>query len=215
MWKWIVDIWNCIIEIDTDWPMVIITTIYVVATVRILRANRKSADAAREQLAITKEQYEEAKRLEFMPMLQMQFSHNENDLHEVEHIDIYPSEAEDPSTISQFFDVKNIGNGTAANITFTWKFTTLDFFGTDYLPISGIMHGDSCKLILSCDIDSRLIEESTLSLEFEYYDLIGNGYEQRIFLRIKDGEFVRCENDLPKYLGDKTYVFENREVHHE
>ena len=64
MWKWIVDIWSCIIEIDTDWPMVIITTIYVVATVRILHANRKSADAAREQLAITKEQYEEAKRLE-------------------------------------------------------------------------------------------------------------------------------------------------------
>lgn len=214
MWESIVSIWNWFISIDTDWPMVIITVIYVIATICIMKANQKAAYAAKEQLAISREQYEESKRLEYMPILQMRLSHNEENPHEFEYIDISPIEMEASSTTSQFFELKNVGNGTAINILFTWKFIDLGFSDTDYLPFS-IMQGDSYKINLSCDMDNNLPKDSTLTLEFEYNDLLGNTYEQRIFLRIEDEAFVRCENDLPKYLGDKTYVFENREVHHE
>lgn len=46
----------------TDWLMVIITAIYVVATIYICRANIRSAEATREQLAESKRQFEEGNR---------------------------------------------------------------------------------------------------------------------------------------------------------
>ncbi|MBQ2996119.1 MAG: hypothetical protein IJE22_02650 [Oscillibacter sp.] len=46
----------------TDWLMVAITAVYVVATIFICRANIKSADATREQVAEAKRQYEEEHR---------------------------------------------------------------------------------------------------------------------------------------------------------
>lgn len=53
----------------TDWLMVIITAVYVVATIFICWANIKSARATREQLAETKRQYEEEHR----PYISYQF----------------------------------------------------------------------------------------------------------------------------------------------
>lgn len=46
----------------TDWLMVIITLVYVVATIFICLANMKSAKATREQLAESKRQFEEGNR---------------------------------------------------------------------------------------------------------------------------------------------------------
>ena len=46
----------------TDWLMVIITAVYVIATVFICKANVKSAQATREQVAEARRQYEEEHR---------------------------------------------------------------------------------------------------------------------------------------------------------
>ena len=46
----------------TDWLMVFITLVYVVATIRICKANIKSAEATRDQLAESKRQYDEENR---------------------------------------------------------------------------------------------------------------------------------------------------------
>lgn len=46
----------------TDWIMVIITTIYVIATIFICKANIKSANATREQVAEQKRQFDETNR---------------------------------------------------------------------------------------------------------------------------------------------------------
>ena len=46
----------------TDWLMVIITSVYVIATILICRANIKSAEATKEQIAESKRQYEEEHR---------------------------------------------------------------------------------------------------------------------------------------------------------
>lgn len=53
----------------TDWLMVIITAVYVLATIFICRANIKSAEATREQVAESKRQYEE----EHQPYISYQF----------------------------------------------------------------------------------------------------------------------------------------------
>lgn len=46
----------------TDWLMVVITFVYVVATIFICIANLRSAKATREQLAVSKRQYDEENR---------------------------------------------------------------------------------------------------------------------------------------------------------
>ena len=47
---------------SADWVMVIITGIYVIATILICCANIKSANATKEQLAEMQKQYAEANR---------------------------------------------------------------------------------------------------------------------------------------------------------
>jgi len=53
--------------------MVLITSIYVIATINISNANIKSAEATREQITESKRQFEESKRLQVMPYLQLSF----------------------------------------------------------------------------------------------------------------------------------------------
>ena len=51
----------------TDWLMVGITLIYVIATIAIWFANHKSARATEKLLVESKRQFDETKRLEHMP----------------------------------------------------------------------------------------------------------------------------------------------------
>lgn len=53
----------------TDWLMVIITAVYVIATIAICRANIKAANASRAQLDEMKRQYEEENR----PIIEAEF----------------------------------------------------------------------------------------------------------------------------------------------
>ena len=57
----------------TDWLMVGITGIYVIATIFICVFNGRSAKATREQIAESKRQFEETKRLEYMPCFEIHF----------------------------------------------------------------------------------------------------------------------------------------------
>jgi len=54
---------NCNGNNLADWIMVIITAIYVGATIAIFITNRKSEKAAYSQLEVSKQQFEETKRL--------------------------------------------------------------------------------------------------------------------------------------------------------
>ena len=56
----------------TDWLMFCITTIYVVATIFICRANIKAANATRDQIAESQRQFSENRRLDVMPYLQFE-----------------------------------------------------------------------------------------------------------------------------------------------
>ena len=55
---------------------VIVTVVYVIATIFICVANIKSAKASHDQIAESQKQFEETKRLECMPFLQMEISHD-------------------------------------------------------------------------------------------------------------------------------------------
>lgn len=55
----------------TDWIMVVITAIYVVATIVICVFNYKTAKAANLQIQESKRQFDETRRLQIMPYLQV------------------------------------------------------------------------------------------------------------------------------------------------
>ena len=57
----------------TDWLMVGITVVYVIATVFICWANFSSARASKAQVEESKRQYEETKRLQMMPYIHVVF----------------------------------------------------------------------------------------------------------------------------------------------
>ena len=57
---------------EADWAMVIITAIYVVATIGISVFNYRSTKAAINQNEISKYHFEERKRIDNMPFLQME-----------------------------------------------------------------------------------------------------------------------------------------------
>ena len=57
------------VNMDSNWAMVIITSVYVIATIVICVANIKSANASKKQLIETKKQYEDSDR----PIVEAEF----------------------------------------------------------------------------------------------------------------------------------------------
>lgn len=187
----------------TDWLMVGITGIYVVATIFICIFNAKSAKATHEQVAESKRQFEESKRLETMPFLQLEIpTENETPLFEVE-LDLCGEETTD--TLYKIVRLKNLGNGSATNINYTWKYERLSAPLYDYPPVNAIMHGDSYYFQLTFNTDETIETGTTGILIWQYDDLLGNSYEQKVCLIFDEGDLVRCENDIPNFVGVIRY----------
>ena len=187
----------------TDWLMVGITGIYVVATIFICIFNAKSAKATHEQVEESKRQFEESKRLETMPFLQLEIpAENETPLFEIE-LDLCSEKATD--TLYKIVRLKNIGNGSATNINYTWKCECLSTPVYDYPPVNAIMHGDCYYFQLTINADESVETGITGILIWQYDDLLGNSYEQKVCLIFDEGDLVRCENDTPDYVGAIRY----------
>ena len=197
----------------TDWLMVGITFVYVVATILICVYNAKSSKTTKEQVAESKRQFEESKRLETMPFLQLEILTN-RDRPQFE-IELDLCDGNKTETIYRDVRLKNLGNGSASNIIYTWERKNDSSVKCDYLPINGIMHGDSYCVQLTINVEEyNELEEVNGDgvLTWQFDDLLGNSYKQKVCLIIKEGEIVRCENDIPRYLGVvKYYIPEKSE----
>ena len=101
----------------TDWLMVIITAVYVVATIAICYFNAKSAKAARDQLEESKQQYEKSSRLQCMPFLQLEpLLTSPDEFSFIVRINI--AHEKKATRFTRPFALKNLGNGTAINIVY-------------------------------------------------------------------------------------------------
>ena len=76
MWAWFDSVCN-FLNANSGALMVIITVVYVVATIAIWRANSTSAKATKEQTEESKRQFEETKRLEHLPVMKVRFTSKE------------------------------------------------------------------------------------------------------------------------------------------
>lgn len=186
----------------TDWLMCGITLIYVIATFIICIYNKKTEKATHQQIDESKRQFEESKRLETMPFLQLEIpAINETPVFEIE-IDL--CEGKTKNTLYKNVRLKNLGNGSASNIIYEWKgINSREVF--DYPPINAIMHGDSYYFQFAFNTDEKVITGTIGVLTWKYDDLLGNSYEQKVSLIFDEDDLVRCENDTPTYLGVIKY----------
>ena len=187
----------------TDWIMVGITAVYVIATILILRANKKSAEVAETQLQQSrdeteelKKQFEESQRLSCQPFLQIEKTSmlpNENYIQIF--IPIHYEESDDfsyPGSIRQDFVIKNLGNGNAINIFYSWDDYSKTHKDTCCPSVNAIMHGDTygIRMVVNPLIESRSY------LRFYYNDLIGNSYTQKFLINIQNNR-ISLDNDSP------------------
>ena len=145
-----------------------------------------------------------------MPFLQLEIpTENETPLFEIE-LDLYEGDSTD--TLYKIVKLKNLGNGSATNIVYTWKRNNTCDQVCDYPPINAIMHGDSYYFQLTFYTDETVETGTTGVLIWQYDDLLGNSYEQKVSLIFNEGDLVRCENDTPKYLGIIGYKLADKDA---
>ncbi len=170
----------------TDWLMVAITAVYVVATIFICRANIKSAEATREQVAESKRQYEETQRLQMMPYLQFDCL-GDSGGHSLELVLASGDLGGGVSTAK--ISIKNIGPGTARDITYKWISFTNTYDGGVF-PIQAIQSGDMQSLCISFAGPVNEPPKLQASFELHFKDFLGNMYLQTItftFIRKNSG----------------------------
>ena len=159
--------------------MVLITAIYVIATINISNANIKSAEATREQVLESTKQYEDSRHLQIMPFIRAYFSRDKAPDYPV----YLPlgNEIKDKEGSGNNIQIENIGKGAAIDVSYAWKYGSIEDKGT--IGVAGIKEGAQCKLDLAFFGD--LENEITEGLFILYYcDLLGKKYEQEILLKV-------------------------------
>ena len=101
--------------------------------------------------------------------------------------------------------LKNIGNGTATTITYVQKCEHTQGFQADYPPINAIMNGDTYYVLLLCRNNDVMPSKADAVLVFQYDDLLGFSYKQKVILHFEGNTLLWCENDTPQYIGLTSY----------
>lgn len=185
-----------------DWIMVAITAIYVIATIFITKSNIASADAARKQLKEGRIQFDEMRRLSSLPFLQIELNVKKDC--PVEYTLELPIGNNTPGDLfSQIGVLRNIGNGTAMNIVYSWDCKEAEISIIDSFFVNAVRYGESYKIeLLSTKTEND--KEVKGMLTFDYQDLIGNEYEQTMYISIR-GYDIMIETDTPKLALEPEY----------
>lgn len=203
--------------------MVIITAVYVVATIQICRANIKSAKASNAQVAAAKEQtdavkaqldeskreYEETKRLEHMPYMQVSFGERKTSDERGSYLpnmmlDINRSDDNRFASAGMSIDVTNIGLGLAVNIKCKWISAGIE--QEQHLSASLLKRGECCNstFIISAAIPEKEPQYADTSLIICFDDFLGNHYEQTVDISFqihpRHISLVQYSTKPPKYI---------------
>ena len=161
----------------TDWLMVGITLVYVIATIAIWFANHKSARATEKQLVESKRQYEDKKRLEIMPYFEVQICNNIG-------LALSSQNAKNSTVIDRRISIKNIGLGPAKDFCYTW--CNLDGkYDRDDLGFTAILPGETKEILFDFWAEHRddfSEYTASVSIVFKYCDLLENRYHLKIDL---------------------------------
>ena len=193
----------------TDWLMVGITLVYVIATIAIWFANYKSARATEKQLIESKRQFDEAKRLEHMPYMQVSFgkwktSEERGSYFPNMWLNINRTADNHASSSGMSIDVTNIGLGLAVNIKCKWISSGIE--QEQHLSASLLKRGECCNstFIISAAIPEKEPQYADTSLIICFDDFLGNHYEQTVDISFQIHphhiSLVQYSTKPPKYI---------------
>lgn len=174
----------------TDWLMVGITFVYVVATIFICIFNGRSAKATREQVAESQRQFAETKRLERMPYIDITVKRGffPKELFNADvTLSLSKKESQEYVYIAERLEFRNIGYGVATDISFRWG-ESLNKTDNINNPIKLIDRDGrkelSFQFVVALPIEQLPTTQDALLL-LRYKDLLSNHYEQTILLTFK------------------------------
>ena len=174
----------------TDWLMIGITAAYVVATVFICIANFKSARATRDQVEESKREYEETRRLQVMPYLQVSFREGLLDEHgdpqtPYSILTISNGEKDNQVSMVRYITFTNVGQGLNHHTKISWneinKKEKPRFEKDIVIPPQGKWGTNvlfSAQRPESDDPMKKIVTKE--SIYIEYMDLLGNTYRQHV-----------------------------------
>lgn len=167
----------------TDWLMVGITSIYVIATIFICVFNAKSDKATREQIAESKRQFEETKRLEYMPCFEIHFDKMEAG--PGKSIELTDKQTGVIHTLFTKYRIENISKGTAINIKCIVRSTIKD---TELIicPIVPAQKERAINCLILADNGYFTDNSLPFSVVISYDDIMHNHYEQNVELEFID-----------------------------
>ena len=164
----------------TDWLIVIITFIYMVATIAIFIANLISAQSSKKQINETKQQFIENKRIDNMPLINITITETILPAYCME-LDITEDAEGDLLSKTKQVVFENIGKGIAKNITCTYYSNVIGKKKIMEIPILPIKENESINIIFCAKSGALINSDSTTALfEIEFEDLFDNKYLQKI-----------------------------------
>ena len=171
--------------IITDWLMVGITFVYVVATIAIWVANHRSASATEKQVLESKRQFDESKRLDHMPYFEIQIVGPIKDYVNPElTLDIFSHDEKEITVGDLQIKLNNIGRGTAKDICVYWTAMKENLLQKN-LPFRTCLPGEEKSLFVEFYFGHPTEKPSydvVVQLQFWYKDLFDNQYNQGLSL---------------------------------
>lgn len=158
-----------------------VTVVYVVATVMIFRANRSSVEAMNQQLVESKRQYEDKKRIEIMPYIQFEKAKDGADYNLELALD---SEGNLAGSYILVTRMKNVGNGAAKGISYIYQIQNKTAsYDRGAFPIQSMFSGESQTLCIefAYSIENATTKDACFLLR--YADLLENYYEQSLNIK--------------------------------
>lgn len=167
----------------TDWLMVAITVIYVVATIAIFVTNKGAEKAAKEQLEEMKRQYEDKKRLEIMPYIQ--FERTVGDTNFALNL-VLDSGKNLEGRYILILRVKNIGYGTAKDISYTYQWNNLkESHDRGAFIVQALSSNENQTFKIEFAHSNLAQEDQMVCFVLRYRDLLDNPYSQKLVIKLK------------------------------
>ena len=173
----------------TEWIMVVITAIYVVATIAICVFNYKTAKVANLQIQESKRQFDETRRLQIMPYLQVTITPKKDGetwgpVPETWFI-ISDSDKDNTVRSDYYISFENIGLGMLHHTKILWN--SISKHNDGYPAKDIVMAINSPWRITGAFFAERAESDDPFkakridcSIDVTYEDLIGNSYSQKV-----------------------------------
>lgn len=187
----IVMLYNDVISQYSNSLMVVITFVYVVATIEICDANISVVNTSEKQLEESKRQYEETKRLQIKPYFQCEEQKNRVADGEYSLNLSLDSSDLNGKTYGETISIKNVGLGPAKDIKYIYN-NDSGSYDRGAFVFQSLQSGEKAYICINFLVPLKIKDKYSVNIDLSYKDLLENTYKQRI-----EYIFEKTKENLP------------------